>query len=123
MMARKYTREEIGERMHPTVSKMEIAMQVRLTDQRIPYDSDKKFVIGITRNKKPRITKPDIFLIERGKALYLDGPAHQGREARDEEIRALLEELYPVKAVSIPYKSYSKAERDRVWKLIEAELV
>lgn len=110
-MGRRRTREEIVESMHPEVSDMEIAMQGRLYKEHRLFYYDHPFCLVST--------KPDLFFPTKGIAVYLDGPVHKNRTDRDEELREKLAKRHNLKVISIEYKSFSKAEVDRVWKEIQ----
>ena len=105
------TREEILERMRPHVSKMEIFIQGRLYKNNIPFEPNRPFCL--------QSTEPDLFFPTKGIVIYLDGPVHRGREDRDAELREQLAKRHNIKVVAIEYKTFSKAEVERVWKEVQ----
>ena len=67
-------------------------------------------------------TTPDFVFPKLNLAVYLDfTETHQGKEDRDQELRDLLEKRHGMRVVSIPYKSNSKHEADRILEQIVKE--
>jgi len=89
--------------MQPQHSKIETLVLTKLEASEMrPVLTDRVFPI--------QTTTPDFYFPRHNLAIYLDGPAHEGREDRDEKLRDLLVKRHGVKVVSIKYKSERDAE-------------
>lgn len=110
--ARRYRgRGDWKEAMAANPSRMEIAVAVALQAKGVRF-----------RTQVPMsVTSADIEVERGGKPLFvfLDGPVHEGREDRDEEVRRLLAKR-GCDILELRYSSYSRRARDRlVGKILE----
>jgi uncharacterized protein (UPF0297 family) len=60
-------------------------------------------------------TTPDIYIPDKGLAIYIDGvQVHVKRQEKDETLRELLAKRHGLKVISIPYERYSQKEKERI---------
>jgi len=100
--------------MSPPVSKMEMLVLTKLAQQGKTPETQKVLCA--------RPCRPDYYyeLPSGPLAIFLDGPVHQGREDRDEELRTWLSNQ-GIRVVSIPYENPSESEaEDIAEKILEA---
>jgi len=100
--------------MSPPVSKMEMLVLTKLAQQGKTPETQKVLCA--------RPCRPDYYyeLPSGSLAIFLDGPVHEGREDRDEELRTWLSNQ-GIRVVSIPYENPSESEaEDIAEKILEA---
>jgi very-short-patch-repair endonuclease len=94
-------------KMHPQHSKMEEAILQKLDEAGIrPVVTDRSFCLASTT--------PDFYFPTLNLAVYLDGPVHEGKEDRDEELTDLLEKRHQVRVCRIKYSGVSDKEQTRI---------
>lgn len=101
-------------RMHPQHSKMEQALLVKLHQADIHPVRDREFCL--------QSTTPDFYFPQLDKAIYIDGPVHKNREARDDKIRETLASRHELDIVSIKYEEATDKEVNRVFQQIREEV-
>lgn len=88
-------------RMHPSVSKMELAVLEELLRLGVPCITQHTFCV--------QATTPDIYLPKHRIAIYLDGEkVHENRVERDEALRELLAKRYGIKVYGFTYKRFNR---------------
>jgi very-short-patch-repair endonuclease len=93
--------------MTPQHSKMEEAILQKLDEAGIrPVVTDRSFCLASTT--------PDFYFPTLNLAVYLDGPVHEGKEDRDEELADLLEKRHQVRVCRIKYSGVTDKEQTRV---------
>lgn len=94
--------------MQPQHSEMETTIQTLLMEKGVtPVQTDRSFCL--------LSTTPDFVFPKHNLAVYLDfTETHQKREDRDEKLREMLTKRHGMRVVSIPYKSNSKQEAERI---------
>jgi very-short-patch-repair endonuclease/predicted transcriptional regulator len=93
--------------MSPQHSKMEEAILQKLDEAGIrPVVTDRSFCLASTT--------PDFYFPTLNLAVYLDGPVHEGKEDRDEELTDLLEKRHQVRVCRIKYSAMSDKEQTRI---------
>jgi len=99
--------------MHPSVSKMDEAVYLKLQREGWDVESQVEFcVLSTTPDLKLNAT-PDGRKVNA--VVYLDGEeAHKDREERDSELRTLLAKRHRVRVVPIPYERYSDSTVEEV---------
>ena len=110
---------DFRERMHPAQARMEIAVAIDL--QRLGYNisMSEHYRLKLPPNpfiQHPEVeTFPDITLLDYDLLNYFDGwQVHHKREIRDEFLRKLLTEQYPVRVLVFHYKRYSEKMRKQI---------
>lgn len=93
--------------MTPQHSKMEEAILQKLDEAGIrPVVTDRSFCLASTT--------PDFYFPTLNLAVYLDGPVHEGKEDRDEELTDLLEKRHQVRVCRIKYSGVTDKEQTRI---------
>jgi hypothetical protein len=111
------------EKMHPTISKMDQAMLVRLQNNKLLREQGWK--IEWQKHYVLREFVSDISLIHATKKeipVCFDGPVHEGREDKDETVRGEFTKRYALRCaepLGLPYKDFTLTEQVRLEKQVE----
>jgi len=101
-------------RMHPPVSRMEAEVVSELIAEGYSLETNREFCLEATR--------PDAYHAPTNTAIYIDGPAHRGREAEDERLRELLRKRYGCRVLALRYDEYSQSAKEEIKAAIKEAL-
>ena len=91
--------------MHPQKSAFELSVIQDLQAEGLPIETDREFCV--------QRTIPDGYVSSKNAVIYLDGPVHEGKEERDEQLRERLEKFYNCHVIVVKFTSDTKEERER----------
>jgi len=92
--------------MSPQKSALELSVIQDLQAEGYPIETDVDFCV--------QKTVPDGYVRDANVLIYIDGPVHEGREDRDEQLRERVQNLLNCRIVAVKFERDSKEERERV---------
>jgi transposase len=100
--------------MSPQKSALELSVIQDLQTEGLPIETDVEFCV--------QKTIPDGYMRHANTLIYIDGPVHEGREDRDEQLRERVQKLQNCRIIAVKYERDSKEERERVKAEIKQQL-